>query len=144
MALTVKIINKSKHRLPEYETPGAACMDLKANTDEPLILEGKSSIVIPTGIYIAIPEGFEGTIRSRSGLAFKYDICAFHGEIDSDYRGEIKVKLFNFSNDRFLIHPGERIAQLKIASFERVKWEEVSTLPETKRGEGGFGSTGNK
>lgn len=142
MGINVKIINKSKHRLPEYATSGAACVDLKADTDEPITIEPKSSVIIPTGLYIALPNGYEATIRSRSGLAFKYDICAFHGEIDSDYRGEIKVKLFNLSDVKFVVHPGERIAQLKVASYEKITWEEVHELPETERGEGGFGSTG--
>lgn len=143
MSLTVKIVNKSKHRLPEYETIGAAGMDIKANIDEPYKLEAHSSIVIPTGIYIALPEGYECQIRSRSGWAFKYDIVAYPGTIDEDYRGEIKVKLFNMSDNNFLIHPGDRIAQMVVSSYEKVVWNEVVELPETKRGEGGFGSTGN-
>lgn len=139
--MEVKIINKSKHRLPEYETPGSAGMDLKADIDEPMKLKAHSSIIIPTGLYVAIPDGYEMTIRSRSGLAFKYDIVAFHGLVDSDYRNEVKVKLFNLSNDDFLIHPGERIAQIKIAPYEKVEWKEVSELNKTER-KGGFGSTG--
>ena len=117
-------------------------MDIKANIDEPYKLEPKSSIVIPTGLFIALPDGYEATIRSRSGLAFKYDIVAFHGLIDADYRGEIKVKLFNFSNNSYLIQPGERIAQLKIAPVSQIEWDEVLDLSNTERGEGGFGSTG--
>ena len=112
MSLIVNVVNKSKHRLPEYEMQNSAGMDLKAD------------------------------IRSRSGLAFKYDITAFHGLIDADYRGEIKVKLFNHSDNDFLIHPGERIAQLKVAPVARVEWNEVSELDTTERGAGGFGSTG--
>lgn len=142
--MKVQIVNKSKHRLPEYETPQSAGMDIKADIDEPIKLEAHSSVVIPTGLYIALPDGYEATIRSRSGLAFKYDIVAFHGLIDADYRGEMRVKLFNFSDNSFLIHPGERIAQLKIAPVERVEWEEVRELNETERGTGGFGSTGLK
>lgn len=142
--MNVLIINKSKHRLPEYATNGAAGMDLKANINEPYILPAKGSVIIPTGLFIALPEGYEATIRSRSGLAFKYDIVAFHGLIDADYRGEIMVKLFNFSNNDFLINPGERIAQLKIASYEKVELIEVKELVSTERGDGGFGSTGMK
>ena len=140
--MKVEIINKSKHRLPEYATNGAAGMDLKANINEPYILPAKGSVIIPTGLFIALPEGHEATIRSRSGLAFKYDIVAFHGLIDADYRGEIMVKLFNFSDNDFLINPGERIAQLKIASYEKVELIEVKELVSTERGDGGFGSTG--
>ena len=142
--MNVQIINKSKHRLPEYATNGAAGMDLKANINEPYILPAKGSVIIPTGLFIALPEGYEATIRSRSGLAFKYDIVAFHGLIDADYRGEIMVKLFNFSDNDFLINPGERIAQLKIASYEKVELIEVKELVSTERGDGGFGSTGIK
>ena len=142
--MKVEIINKSKHRLPEYATNGAAGMDLKANINEPYILPAKGSVIIPTGLFIALPEGYEATIRSRSGLAFKYDIVAFHGLIDADYRGEIMVKLFNFSDIDFLINPGERIAQLKIASYEKVELIEVKELVSTERGDGGFGSTGIK
>ena len=142
--MNVQIINKSKHRLPEYATNGAAGMDLKANINEPYILPAKGSVIIPTGLFIALPEGYEATIRSRSGLAFKYDIVAFHGLIDADYRGEIMVKLFNFSDNDFLINPGERIAQLKIASYEKVELIEVKELVSTERGDGGFGSTGMK
>ena len=142
MSLKVNVINKSKHRLPEYATVGSAGMDLKADINEPYILEAKNSIIIPTGLYVALPEGYEATIRSRSGLAFKYDIVAFHGLIDSDYRGEIRVKLFNLSDNNFVINPGERIAQLKVATYENVEWNEVHELESTERGEGGFGHTG--
>ena len=140
--MKVQIINKSKHRLPEYATSGAAGMDLKADIDEPYVIEPKSSIIIPTGIYIGLPDGYEAQIRSRSGLAFKYDIQAHVGTIDADYTGEIKVKLFNFSENKFVVQPGERIAQMVINKIERVEWEEVKELKETERGEGGFGSTG--
>ena len=142
MSITVNVVNKSKHRLPEYETSNSAGMDLKADIDEPCKLTARGSIIIPTGLYISLPDGYEATIRSRSGLAFKYDITAFHGLIDADYRGEIKVKLFNQSDNDFLIHPGERIAQLKVAPVARVEWNEVSELDTTERGAGGFGSTG--
>ena len=140
--MKVQIINKSKHRLPEYATSGAAGMDLKADIDEPYVIEPKSSIIIPTGIYIGLPDGFEAQIRSRSGLAFKYDIQAHVGTIDADYTGEIKVKLVNFSENKFVVQPGERIAQMVINKIETIEWEEVKELKETERGEGGFGSTG--
>lgn len=143
MDIVVNVINKSKHRLPEYETSNSAGMDLKADINEPYKLLARGSIVIPTGLYISLPDGYEATIRSRSGLAFKYDVTAFHGLIDADYRGEIKVKLFNHSDNDFLIHPGERIAQLKVAPVARVEWNEVLELDSTERGTGGFGSTGN-
>jgi dUTP pyrophosphatase len=138
----VKIVNKSNHRLPEYATAGAAGMDLKANILEPMQLKSRSSVIVPTGIYIALPDGCEAQLRGRSGLAFKYDIVSHLGTLDADYRGEIKVKLFNLSDNDFVINPGERIAQLVVARYEKVEWEEVSALDETDRGEGGFGSTG--
>lgn len=140
--MKVQIINKSKHRLPEYATTGAAGMDLKADIDEPYVIEAKSSIIIPTGIYIGLPDGYEAQIRSRSGLAFKYDIQAHVGTIDADYTGEIKVKLFNHSDNKFVVQPGERIAQMIINKIEKVEWKEVTELKKTERGEGGFGSTG--
>ena len=140
--MKVEIVNKSKHRLPEYATNGAAGMDLKADINEPYILPARGSIIIPTGLFIALPEGCEATIRSRSGWAFKYDIVAFHGLIDADYRGEIMVKLFNLSDNNFVINPGDRIAQLKVARFEKIEWVETKELNSTERGEGGFGSTG--
>lgn len=140
----VKIVNKSNHRLPEYATVGAAGMDLKADILEPMQLKARSSIIVPTGIYVALPDGCEMQIRGRSGLAFKYDIVSHLGTLDADYRGEIKVKLFNLSDNDFVINPGERIAQIVVARYEKVEWEEVATLDETDRGEGGFGSTGMK
>lgn len=140
--MTVKIVNKSNHRLPEYATPGASGMDLKADILEPMVLKARGSIVIPTNIYIQLPEGHEAQVRGRSGLAFKYDIVAHIGTIDADYRGAIGVKLFNFSDNDFVIKPGERIAQLVVAKYEKVEWDEVAILDETERGEGGFGSTG--
>lgn len=140
--MKVQIINKSKHRLPEYATSSAAGMDLKADIDTPYVIEAKSSIIIPTGIYIGLPDGYEAQIRSRSGLAFKYDIQAHVGTIDADYTGEIKVKLFNHSDNKFVVQPGERIAQMIINKIEKVEWEEVTELKKTERGEGGFGSTG--
>lgn len=138
----VKIVNKSNHRLPEYATAGSAGMDLKANILEPIQLKARSSVIIPTGIYVALPDGCEMQIRGRSGLAFKYDIVSHLGTLDADYRGEIKVKLFNLSDNDFVINPGERIAQIVIARYEKIEWDEVAVLDETDRGEGGFGSTG--
>lgn len=141
---TVKVVNKSNHRLPEYATVGASGMDLKADILEPVILPARGSVVIPTNIHIQLPEGYEAQVRGRSGLAFKYDIIAHLGTIDADYRGAIGVKLFNFSDNDFVIRPGERVAQLVIARYEKIEWNEVATLDETERGEGGFGSTGMK
>ena len=142
--MKVQVINKSKHRLPEYATALAAGMDLKANTDEPITLSPMERVLIPTGIYIQLPKGYEAQIRPRSGLACKYGITVTNspGTIDADYTGEIKVSLINLSADKFVIHPGERIAQMVIAKHETVEWDEVATLTETERGEGGFGSTG--
>ena len=140
----VKVVNKSNHRLPEYATAGSAGMDLKANILEPIQLKARSSVVIPTGIYVALPDGCEMQIRGRSGLAFKYDIVSHLGTLDADYRGEIKVKLFNLSDNDFVINPGERIAQIVIARYEKIEWDEVAVLDETDRGEGGFGATGMK
>jgi dUTP pyrophosphatase len=140
--MEVKIVNKSNHRLPEYATIGAAGMDLKADILEPVVIEPKSSAVIPTNIYIQLPEGYEAQVRGRSGLAFKYDIISHVGTIDADYRGGIGVKLFNLSNNSFVVRPGERIAQLIVSKYEKVEWKEVRELDETERGEGGFGSTG--
>lgn len=142
--MRVKIVNKSNHRLPEYATPGSAGMDLKANTTEPIVLKPLERQMIPTGIHIQLPEGYEAQIRPRSGLAAKYGISIVNapGTVDADYTGEIKVILINLSNENFVINPGERIAQMVVAHYERVEWDEVATLDETERGEGGFGSTG--
>lgn len=142
--MTVKIVNKSNHRLPEYATPGSAGMDLKANTTEPIVLKPLERQLIPTGIHIQLPEGYEAQVRPRSGLAAKYGVtvCNTPGTVDADYTGEIKVILINLSNENFVINPGERIAQMVVAKYERVEWDEVATLEATERGEGGFGSTG--
>ena len=142
--MNVKIINKSKHRLPEYATSGAAGMDLKANTDEPIILSPMERLLIPTGLFIQLPIGYEAQIRPRSGLACKHGITVANspGTIDADYRGEIGVCLINLSTENFVIHPGERIAQMVIAKHEQVEWEETTSLDDTQRGAGGFGSTG--
>ncbi len=142
----VKIINKSKHPLPQYETVHSAGMDLRANLDEPLELRPLERKLVPTGLFIALPEGFEAQIRPRSGLAYKHGITLANspGTIDADYRGEIKVIMINLSDKTFVIEDGMRIAQMVVARYERVRWEETDELEETARGEGGFGSTGKK
>ena len=144
MDLNVKIVNKSNHQLPNYATVGSAGMDLKANTLEPIVLKPMERYLFPTGIYIQLPEGYEAQIRPRSGLAAKYGITVTNcvGTIDSDYTGEVKVSLINLSNDTFVVQPGERIAQMVIAKYEKITWNEVTVLDETERGAGGFGSTG--
>ncbi len=142
----VKIINKSKHPLPQYETEHSAGMDLRANLDEPLELRPLERKLVPTGLFIALPEGFEAQIRPRSGLAYKHGITLANspGTIDADYRGEIKVIMINLSDKTFVIEDGMRIAQMVVARYERVRWEETDELEKTARGEGGFGSTGKK
>lgn len=142
--MKVKVINKSKHRLPEYQTPGSAGMDLKADIDEPIVIKPFERVLISTGIYIALPIGYEAQIRPRSGLACKYGITLANSPatIDSDYRGEVKVCLINLSNNNFVVNPGERIAQMIVARYDNVEWVEVTQLDETERGDGGFGHTG--
>lgn len=142
--MEVKIVNKSNHRLPEYATPGSAGMDLKANIDEPFVLKPLERQIVPTGLFIALPDGYSADIQPRSGLAAKYGVTVANspGLCDPDYRGEIKVILINLSNENFVINPGQRIAQLVIRHFEKVEWNEVAKLDETERGEGGFGHTG--
>ena len=144
--MNIKIINKSSHSLPHYETNASAGMDLRANLDESVILKPLERTIIKTGLFIELPIGIEAQVRPRSGLAAKKGITVLNapGTIDADYRGEIGVILVNLSNEDFTIENGERIAQLIIAKHERVDWEEVTILGETKRGEGGFGSTGVK
>ena len=144
--MKVQIINRSKHNLPSYATVDSAGMDLKADIDEPIVLHPLERQIIPTGISIALPEGHEAQIRPRSGLACKFGITVANapGTIDADYRGEVKVCLINLSNDNFVVNPGERIAQMVVARYERVEWEEVAELGDTVRGAGGFGSTGTK
>lgn len=142
--MEVKVINKSNHRLPEYKTPGSAGMDLKANINEPVVLKPGDVQVIPTGLYMAIPEGYEIQIRSRSGLAAKDKIFCLNspGTIDSDYRNDVGVILANFGSYNFVIHPGDRIAQAILNKVEQIEWKEVTELDSTTRGKGGFGSTG--
>ena len=142
--MKVQIINKSDYPAPSYATEKSAGMDLKANIAEPVVLKSLERAMIPTGLYIALPDGMEAQIRPRSGLAAKFGISVLNtpGTIDADYRGEIKVILVNLSNEPFTVNPGERIAQMVVARYEKVEWEEVETLDETGRGQGGFGSTG--
>ena len=144
--MTIKVINKSKHALPKYQTALSAGMDLYANISEPITLKSLERRLISTGLFISLPEGYEAQVRPRSGLALKNGITVLNtpGTIDADYRGEIGVILVNLSNEDFVIENGERIAQLIIAKHERAEWLEVAELSETARGEGGFGSTGVK
>lgn len=142
--MKVKIINNSAYPAPTYATALSAGMDLRANLTEPVLLRPLERALVPTGLSIALPEGYEAQVRPRSGLAAKKGITVLNspGTVDADYRGEIRVILVNLSSEEFLIEPGERIAQMVIARHERVDWEEVSELDETLRGTGGFGSTG--
>jgi dUTP pyrophosphatase len=142
--MTVKIINKSNHELPNYETIASAGMDLRANLQDKIILGPLERIIVKTGLFIELPIGSEAQVRPRSGLAAKRGITVLNapGTIDADYRGEIGVILVNLSKEAFVINDGERIAQLVITKHERAEWEEVEVLGETDRGEGGFGSTG--
>ncbi len=144
--MNIKIINKSHHTLPAYETGASAGMDLRANLDNPVVLKPLERAIIKTGLFMELPVGIEAQVRPRSGLAANKGITVLNapGTIDADYRGEIGVILVNLSNEDFTIEDGERIAQLIIAKHERAQWEEVSVLSETDRGAGGFGSTGVK
>lgn len=142
--MEVKIVNLSDYPLPEYATEHSAGMDLKANLNDTIIIEPLKREIVPTGIFIELPEGFEAQIRPRSGLAAKHGVGIVNapGTIDADYRGEIKVILVNLSDTPFVLNPGERIAQMIIAKYERVSWNLVDKLSESERGTGGFGSTG--
>lgn len=144
--MKIKIINKSRHALPHYETIASAGMDLRASLTESRILKPLERTIVGTGLFIELPVGIEAQVRPRSGLAAKKGITVLNapGTIDADYRGEIGVILVNLSNEEFTINNGERIAQLVIAKHERAEWDEAETLSETERGEGGFGSTGTK
>ncbi|MDD2799512.1 MAG: dUTP diphosphatase [Bacteroidales bacterium] len=144
--MDVKIVNKSKHDLPEYATLHAAGMDLRANLDQPITLKPLERKLIPTGLFIELPVGFEAQIRPRSGLAYKKGITVLNspGTIDADYRGEIGVILINLSQEDFLVNDGERICQMVVAAHEQVEWIGVEALQETERGDGGFGHTGRK
>ncbi|MCY2686576.1 dUTP diphosphatase [Salinimicrobium sp. TH3] len=142
--MNVKIINKSKHELPAYETGSSAGMDLRANISESVSLKPLERVIIKTGLFIELPVGYEAQVRPRSGLAAKKGITVLNspGTIDADYRGEIGVILVNLSNEEFTIQDGERIAQMVISRHEHITWKEVENLEETSRGTGGFGSTG--
>lgn len=146
MNMKVKVINRSHHPLPEYATTASAGLDLRADLDSPVTLQPLERKLIPTGLYIALPEGCEAQIRPRSGLALKHGISLLNtpGTIDADYRGEIGVILVNISNEPFEVRDGERIAQMVIARYEQVEWEPAESLDATERGAGGFGHTGRK
>lgn len=144
MSVTLKVINRSGHELPQYQTEHAAGLDLTAHLDEPLTLQPLGRGIIPTGLSISLPPGYEAQVRPRSGLAAKHGLTVLNspGTIDADYRGEIKVILVNLSQEAFTINNGERIAQLVVARHETVSWQQVENLDETERGEGAFGHTG--
>ncbi len=144
--MKIKVVNCGSQPLPTYATAQSAGMDLRANIDEPITLHPMERRLIPTGLHIALPEGYEAQVRPRSGLAFKYGITVLNapGTIDADYRGEIGVVLINLSMEDFIIHNGERIAQMVIASYQQIEWEPVDSLDETERGAGGYGHTGVK
>jgi len=142
--MKVKIVNKSKHPLPQYATVASAGFDVRANIEAPMVLKSMERTLVPTGLFMELPEGSEAQVRPRSGLALKHGITVLNspGTIDADYRGELKVLLINLSKEDFTVNDGERIAQVIIAKHERVQWEEVTQLMETERGAGGFGHTG--
>ncbi|MBO6532125.1 MULTISPECIES: dUTP diphosphatase [unclassified Allomuricauda] len=144
--MKIKIINKSGHKLPHYETLASAGMDLRADLESPITLKPLERAIVPTGLYMELPVGYEAQVRPRSGLAAKKGITVLNapGTIDADYRGNVGVILVNLSNEDFTVENGERIAQMVIAKHERAEWVEVEALSETDRGEGGFGSTGTK
>lgn len=146
MRIKLQIVNGSRHPLPEYATPQSAGMDLRANLSEPIVLQPLQRALIPTGLRISLPEGYEAQVRPRSGLALKHGITVLNspGTIDADYRGEVGVILVNLSQEPFTIHDGERIAQLVVARHEQPELVVVESLDETARGEGGFGHTGKK
>jgi dUTP pyrophosphatase len=142
--MKVKVINKSQYALPQYATPYSAGMDLRANITEPQVVKPLERTLVPTGLFIELPQGYEAQIRPRSGLAIKHGISLVNtpGTIDADYRGEIKIILINLSNTDFELVPGERIAQMIVSRFEQVEWDETNSLSDSDRGAGGFGSTG--
>lgn len=144
--MKVKVINRSKHELPAYETIASAGMDVRANIDEPIELEPMGRALVKTGLFLEIPVGYECQVRPRSGLALKKGISVLNspGTIDADYRGEVGVILVNLSNEKYIVEDGERVAQLVFAKFEQAQWEVTEELTETSRGAGGFGSTGKK
>ena len=144
--MKIQVVNQSKHSLPEYATELSAGLDLRANIDEPIALKPLDRTLVSTGLFIALPKGYEAQIRPRSGLAFKNGVTVLNspGTIDADYRGELKVLLVNLSNTPFIINDGERVAQMVIAKHEQINWEQTTSLDETDRGAGGFGHTGTK
>ncbi len=144
--MKVKIVNKSKHALPRYETGASAGMDLRADLEKPVELKPLERVLIPTGLYMELPVGYEAQVRPRSGMAIKHGISVLNtpGTIDADYRGEIRVILVNLSNEPYTINDGDRVAQMIISAHVQAEWEEVEILSETKRGVGGFGHTGKQ
>ncbi len=144
--MKIKIVNRSQHDLPKYETEASAGMDLRANLEKPLQMKPLERVLVPTGLYIELPVGYEAQVRPRSGLALKKGITVLNspGTIDADYRGEIRVILINLSNETFEINDGDRIAQMVISAHVQAQWEPVEVLTETRRGAGGFGHTGGK
>lgn len=144
--MKIRIVNKSKHELPQYATPLSAGLDLRANIDSPIILGPMERCLVPTGLFMALPTGYEAQVRPRSGLALKKGITVLNspGTIDADYRGEVCIILVNLSTEPFTIEDGERVAQMVIARHEQVEWEVTDVLDETERGEGGFGHSGRK
>ncbi|MES2130882.1 MAG: dUTP diphosphatase [Bacteroidota bacterium] len=144
--MTIRVVNQSKHELPQYATELSAGLDLRANIDAPIELKPLERTLVPTGLFIELQKGYEAQIRPRSGLAFKNGVTVLNspGTIDADYRGEIKVLLVNLSNTPFMINDGERVAQMVIAKHEHIAWALTDTLDETQRGAGGFGHTGTK
>lgn len=144
--MEVKILNNSQFALPQYATPYSAGMDIRANTTGPIVIKPLERILVPTGLHIELPEGYEAQIRPRSGLAIKHGIGLVNspGTIDADYRGEIRIIVVNLSNQEYTLQPGERIAQMIVAKYQKVKWVESDSLEESQRGQGGFGSTGVK
>lgn len=144
--VNIKVVNTGHHPLPQYATPQSAGMDLRANIDAPITLHPMERRLVPTGLHIALPEGYEAQVRPRSGLALKHGITVLNtpGTVDADYRGEVMVLLINFSQEDFVINDGERIAQMIIARYEQASMESVKMLDSTERGEGGYGHTGVK
>lgn len=144
--MKIRIVNKSKHELPQYATPLSAGLDLRANIDSPIILGSMERCLVPTGLFMALPAGYEAQVRPRSGLALKKGITVLNspGTIDADYRGEVCIILVNLSTEPFTIEDGERVAQMVIARHEQAEWEVTDVLDETERGEGGFGHSGRK
>lgn len=144
--MQVRIVNKSQHELPAYSTEASAGMDIRANLENDVLLKPLERMIVPTGLYIELPVGYEAQIRPRSGMAIRHGISILNspGTIDADYRGEIGIIIVNLSNEEFTLQDGDRICQMVIAKHERVNWNEVTILEETKRGKGGFGHTGSK